>query len=794
MTALTQEDRACLDGTPEEQRYQSVCAFAHQAGPEQLRPLMAAVADASYRIREAALDALGSYESSDILPLLEVQLRDHGDANLRNAAIEVLPRLGEAAVLHLLPMLHDEDHEVRMFTAQVLGDLALPSATQGLMQALDDDDENVRHAAAAALGKTGDAQAVPSLVRCLDEDFWVQYPAVVSLGQIRDPAATAHLVPLLDDEMLRQPVVEAMGEIGDYAAVEPLSALLRSSDLSHRNDVIAALVQIQSTLEQQAAPDRNCLPSIRQSLQTHDLVDHLLGSLEDPKLEVKKNAVIALGWLREPRATEPLVDLLGDFELEEFAVGSLAAIGDQALPALTQALEYSNPKVRIAALRCLGWLEAGEAFEQCIALIDDVNFEVRYQAVVTLGEGLDRPAVQDALLALLGSEETELRSTALEMLRQAPADDLAPRLMVMLTEAAPGPRAASAELLGRLGIVAACEPLDGLLIHQNDNLRATALAALHRLRPDGETPRQMLDALEDPSPVVRRIAAECLSEVPNVAVQERLIALLDEEDLEVRLIATETLARAGTEACLDALIAQYEQADQRLRRALLSALGHIGGRASLDFLINVLRSSDTSLKRTALDGLARLADSRALPAVVIVLEEEDWGVRSAAVKALGAIGDQRGLRPLLNRLRDPDDIVRKHAIGALARLGDPSATESILPLVHNENLQLEVLQAVEQLGLVELDSFFDFLKRSNTRLRCRLVALLGRLRPNNALAHVISLLETDFFTVRAAAARCLGELGDEKAIPSLLVARKEDPSDEVRREAARSLRSLDRQS
>jgi len=439
-------------------------------------------------------------------------------------------------------------------------------------------------------------------------------------------------------------------------------------------------------------------------------------------------------------------------------------------------------------------LEAGEAIERCIGLINDGSFEVRYHAVITLGAGLSRPAVQEALLGLLACEEEEIRATALEMLRQGPGDELAPRLLAMLTDGGPDQRVASADLLGHLGVTEACEPIVGLITDESDRLRAAALSALHRLRPDTDTAQHMLTALEDPSPAVRRVAAQCLSEGPDAAVQQRLVMLLQEEDLEVRLIATETLGRSGTETCVDALVAQYDQADQRLRRAVLRALGQIGGRRSLAFLSGVLQSSDSPLKRVALEGLAQIADARALPAVVVMLQEEDWGVRSAAVRTLGAIGDQRALRPLLERLQDPEDLVRKHTIAALAQLGDPSAIETILPLVHNENLQLEVLQAIEKLGLPELDPYFAFMKRSNTRLRCRLVAMLGRLRPKEAVPQVISLLETDFFTVRAAAARCLSELGDERAIAPLLAAKKEDPSDEVRREAARALRTLDRAS
>jgi len=53
------------------------------------------------------------------------------------------------------------------------------------------------------------------------------------------------------------------------------------------------------------------------------------------------------------------------------------------------------------------------------------------------------------------------------------------------------------------------------------------------------------------------------------------------------------------------------------------------------------------------------------------------------------------------------------------------------------------------------------------------------------------VLEEEFFTVRCRAAKALGELGDLKAIPVLIKAQKEDPSKEVKREAALALKKLD---
>jgi HEAT repeat protein len=52
------------------------------------------------------------------------------------------------------------------------------------------------------------------------------------------------------------------------------------------------------------------------------------------------------------------------------------------------------------------------------------------------------------------------------------------------------------------------------------------------------------------------------------------------------------------------------------------------------------------------------------------------------------------------------------------------------------------------------------------------------------------VLKDEFFTVRCRAARALGKLGDRKTIPVLLNAQKEDPSEEVQKEATLALKKL----
>jgi HEAT repeat protein len=174
------------------------------------------------------------------------------------------------------------------------------------------------------------------------------------------------------------------------------------------------------------------------------------------------------------------------------------------------------------------------------------------------------------------------------------------------------------------------------------------------------------------------------------------------------------------------------------------------------------------------------------------MEDNDWRVRSAAIETLAKVGDQKSVDLLLKKLDDPDDIVKKEAIKALGTLGSKDAVSFILPLIHKESLQDEVLSSLEKLGIPDIDYFYSFFKQSNSQLKCRFVDLLGRVCGSSAVDYLIKIIEEEeFFNVRCQAVKALGESGDQKAISTLLKVQKEDSSEEVQKEAGLALKKLE---
>ena len=102
-------------------RRRAVAELGGSARPEAIAPLLVAVGDDSWAVRQAAMEALVGFPPGHLLPALESALRDDDDAGSRNAAMEIYVRLGSAAARALLGLLSDADEEVRLFAAVMLG-------------------------------------------------------------------------------------------------------------------------------------------------------------------------------------------------------------------------------------------------------------------------------------------------------------------------------------------------------------------------------------------------------------------------------------------------------------------------------------------------------------------------------------------------------------------------------------------------------------------------------------------------------------------------------------------------
>ena len=159
----------------------------------------------------------------------------------------------------LLCNLHDADPFIQRRAAVTLGKRRETSAVADLVKLLKDDATAWEFAgdAASALGEIGDLTAVPALIAALDKPF-VRGRAIEALAQLHDERAIDPLIEVF----ARRPdpsVATVLGNWGDRRAVDPLINAMDNPDSHVRFYTARALGKL---------GDSRALPALERAVTT----------------------------------------------------------------------------------------------------------------------------------------------------------------------------------------------------------------------------------------------------------------------------------------------------------------------------------------------------------------------------------------------------------------------------------------------------------------------------------------------------------------------------------------------
>ena len=777
---------ASLRTAEESVRRQVVEELGRSGQPEAILPLLMAVGDESWPVRQAAADLLASFDEAALLPSLEAALRDDENAALRNAAMEIYVKMGPAATGALLHLLQDADEEVRNFAAVILGARRDHVAVEPLIAALDDSDLNVRHAAAASLGQVGDRRAVAPLIALLHGEPWLQYPAIHALAELGDPRGAPPLLELLDDELLRGPVLDALGRLAGREALPLIVPHLYDPDPTLRTMAIQAVVAI----EQRATAGGESLdPGVQAALRRDDLVDHLLATLSEDDPAHRRTAAITLGWLKEPRAEAPLVEMLAEPALQEYAAHALVSIGFRDRTAYERGLGHPHDAVRQGVLRCLSWIAPPGGIDLVAPLIHDPSPEVRAEAASAVGRLGEAEDAAMLLLELLGDESELIQESAMSALSRLPPESVLPLLLQALGNADVPVRVRAAETLGLLRDPETAPALMDLSRDPREAVRRAALKALGEIEAEG-VPELLRAALHDESSLVREQAVLSLGKLRDADAAPDLLPLLDDPDPRMRFAALRALGQVRHPAAVPRVLPFLADRRKELRFAAVEALGSMRDVSAVRPLMDVLVDPDRNLRRATAESLGSIGDPQAVPPLAVALEDEHWSVRCAAAAALGRLRSPKATPALLLRLQDEDATVRRAAVMALGELGDPRAASQLTLALQDPALQASALEALRRLGAAALPDVERGFAAAGAEARRLMVDLVGRLEDRRARKLLMAALADDEAAVRADAALALGDGGFLDAMRPLMDLKATDPSAEVRQAAALALKKL----
>lgn len=753
---------------------------------EPAQRLVAAISDESWRVRKIAVDGLARHSSKDTVAALLRSIRDqHKNPSVLNSALQVLAMTHLDIIPPLVEFLNDNDPELRIYSAMVLGDQHDPRAVSPLICALEDSDANVRYQAIESLGKLRALEAVHFLAAVAESgDFFLAFPALDALSRIGSPEVAARLVPLLENDLLRSPAAEALGQIGNEEIVAPLAAVLNQSD-SAAAVIAHALAAIYDRYEKAFHEGDHIADLARRKLSPSG-AQHLMDCLSEAGSDELRPVALVLGWLEGPAIERTLTRLIGRPTARKEVVAALVRYGPRVISLLIEQLDSDDLETRQASIIALGRIGDPRSVPSLMRVLTD-DVELAVVAAGALAKIGDRRAFE-SLLDIMGHPAMTVRQAVVGALNSIGHPEMENEMAKRLLSPDPMVRESAVKVAGYFGYDACRDLLLACCTDPEEQIRKVAIEHIPYLEDDRVLP-VIVKALREETPKVRASAARALSQMDRKDALPFLLEALKDPDPWVRYFGAGSIGKLECSEAL-ALLTHIVQNDtaSHVRIAAAKAIGRIGGRKAAEILGPMTDHPDTDMAVAAITALGQIQHPDAQAAILAALKSADPERRMGAVTGLR----ERSGAAVISALQwtaatDADLRVAGAAIDALAYRKSPESVSALIALTVSAKLRELSVSALSRLGQDAVEWLSDGLNNAHVEIRLAMIDVLSRMKIPRATDSLTAALEDSEARVRLAAVSVLSHLGSRRAERRLAILAKTDPSLEVRQAARRAL-------
>lgn len=558
--------------------------------------LLEALSDDSWQVRRVAVKGVAQRAAPEaIAALLSSVVENHHNPALLNSALQVLASSEVDTLSPLVELLKGPDPNLRMQSALALGEQRDARAVGALIEALQDEDTNVRYHAVEALGKLKATDAAEALAEIAESrDFYLAFAALDALAKIGDPKIAPRIMPLLDDDLLRDPAVNLLGQLGDETAVAPLTALLNTPTAP--TDALAnALATLSDRYEAQYREGAYIADLTSREISATG-VQNLLDALETPVDEDLRSIAVVLGWLKGSNVDRALTRLMGRVDLRNEIIDALVRHGAATVDLLINQLTAEDLEVRRSATVALGRIGDANAAPALIEALSDESLAI--DAANALGQ-IGDPRAVDGLLKLIGDSDASTRQAAVSALNSLALTSMSERIIPLLHDSDSNVRESAVKIAGYFGYRDAAGVLVDLSRDPDERVRTAAIEHLPFIE-DERVLDVLVQALEQETPSVRAAAARALGNMDAPQADRQLIEALSDEDVWVRYFSARALGRRRSPDSLAALekVIEKEQFNH-VRIAALDSLGQIGGGRVAGIAAGLVRDDDPDVAHAA---------------------------------------------------------------------------------------------------------------------------------------------------------------------------------------------------
>lgn len=352
-----------------------------------------------------------------------------------------------------------------------------------------------------------------------------------------------------------------------------------------------------------------------------------------------------------------------DVTVRSDAAHQLGKLADErAVPALAQALEDADEYVRKSVVMALRRIGGPAAMEALRVALGDRSEQVVLQAVNGLRDMRDKGAVEP-LIRVLARRERSLQLASTDALVRIGGDAVGP-LMEAFKDRNLRRRIGNQvwKILVDMGS-RAIDPLLEMMTDENQYVRLTSISVLGRIG-DKRVVGPMVNLFLD-DPRMQEAVVTTLARLEERGVLEHP-AGVDREITLPRDVLDALTARQRPEV-VKSLQDALENPSPKVRRFAMRALFTLLGEGALDHLVKALGDEDVDVKRLAIKIMARLRDKRVVdPLLQLILhdgeqlEEAAWNT----LKVLTGLREYEELRARVAKERAGDrPQVRKYSRG-----------------------------------------------------------------------------------------------------------------------------------
>lgn len=765
------------------------------------RDILKELASENFEERHKLIEFLSSIHEEELY-LNVSELLSSEDAIVRNSSIEIMTAWGSRVLNILIDKTKSPESNQRLYAANILGEIKEHISVEALLSLLTDEESNVRFAAAEAIGKIGSKEATMPLLHYLDsrkDDPWEQFPLILTLGQLGDERAVIPLLQLAENEMLQQPVLQAIGNIADEHAIPYIFEVLRSSDSTMNSMGILAIKNIREKIKKYKLGEDNFNQVIQKQFakmsqdEMKIIINNLTECLEHEDYSIKPGVIFLLGLTNSPEALKTLISHYNTDLAPEIEEG-LLNLGKLNSSCLINSLDSENLTCCEIIIRLLGQLKINKALEQIIKHLEHPMPEVRVESALALGQFL-KPETIPLLIKLLNDSSVDVQNAAVKTLQSFGRDIVLNDILKHLEEKTlTNIESLIVTILSELKPPVDVNEILKFASSPDFEIRRTIAQALRNYN-DEEAAETLMHFLSDPHPQIREEAIRSLED-RGEKITDALISALGDQAPWVRYCAAKALAKQKVnEKIIDSLAILLDDNFPFVQIAAIESLGSLKADKYCDKLFEFISNPDSDISQAAIISLSSInLSEHKIKLFQGLLENQienpNWIVRKAIATALGSIKTDDSFNFLLKMLdQEKENLVDKEILLSLGKLSDLWET---IPLLINftnvPRLRENTLDVIVNLGKKVVPYLQKVIDNEDAEVRANIVSILSMINDPKAIQILVKTVSSDSSpNVRKQTVLALNNFSnDQRAIWAIMWVANHDP-DTLVMQTAKSL-------